>query len=232
MRGEDFIPDIDYLKKQLVIMSTHVSSALEKSFQALFEHELLLAHSIISDDRIINSYELDIDSGVFKYLSMNQPEEADLRLLLAMQKIVISLERIGDHAVNIAESALNIGVQSTSVVFLDLPHMADLTQKMFLEAMQSFHDENGEHASEILTRDEAVDILNANMSRIVKSLVMGGEMSFDLAMELIRVSKNLERIADLSTNIAEEAIFTLEARIVKHHAAEAIPVASEATQTI
>jgi phosphate transport system protein len=218
MRDEDFIPDIAYLKKQLMIMGTHVAAALENSFSSLFERDLLQAQSVIDNDRIVNSYELDIDTGVYKHLSLHQPDPADLRMLLALQKIAIHLERIGDHAVNIAESAIRIAGLSASTLYLDLPHMADLTQKMFLDAIHGFGEEKSEGAAEILLRDEAIDILNANMSRLVKSLVMGGEMSFELAMDLIRVSKNLERIADLSTNIAEEAIFSLEARVVKHQA--------------
>jgi phosphate transport system protein len=216
MYREVELHDIGSLKEQFRLMSVHVREALAAATDALFKHDALLARRVIDQDRVINSFEIDLDSGVYKYLSAHQTNAAELRVLLGIQKIATILERIGDHSVNIAESAISIIGRSEAVDLLDLPAMTSLSRFMLDDALQSFIEADGTIADDILTRDEAIDTINAAMT---KSLVMSNQMPLDLTVELIRISKNLERIADLSTNIAEEAIFTIDARVVKHHAA-------------
>jgi phosphate transport system protein len=198
-------------------MAELVKKSLDLSVKALFESNILLARNVIEADKAINSYEIDIDNSTYGMLVVNPIPPDILRSIISIQKINAMLERIGDHAVNIAESAINLAGTRGEKIFFDLPDMADQSKKMFYDALSSFFDKDVGLADDVLGRDDTIDSLNLSISAEVKAKVLANELSFESAMDLIRVCKNFERIADLSSNIAEETSFAVIGRIVKHH---------------
>jgi phosphate transport system protein len=208
---------LDISKDQLLTMAGLVEKAVASSIRALIESQPLIAQDVIDNDKTINSYEIDIDNSTYNIIAVNQAPADILRVLLSIQKINAMLERIADHAVNIAESAISLSHEPGDVFLFDLPRMAELGLKMFRDALASFFDKNIDLAQKVLAGDENVDDLNILISAGVKDKVHEGVLSFEIAMEIIRISKNLERIADLSSNIAEETCFSVNGTSVKHH---------------
>jgi phosphate transport system protein len=213
---------LDVSKEQLFDMAGLVENALHSSLTALFDSKPLLAREVIASDKAVNSYEIDIDNATFNLLAIaaaapNGAVPGMLRTIVAIQKINAMLERIGDHAVNIAESAISLVCESKDMELFNLPIMADLCEKILHSGIDSFFGNNLDEAEEVLTRDDVIDDLNMRIAASVKEKVQSQMMSFETAMEIIRICKNLERIADLSTNIAEETSFALAGRNIKHH---------------
>ena len=208
---------IEISEYQLSMMAELVKKSLDLSVKALFESNTLLARNVIEADKAINSYEIDIDNSTYGMLVVNPIPPDILRSIISIQKINAMLERIGDHAVNIAESAINLAGITGEKMFFNLPDMADQSKKMFYDALSSFFDKDVGLAEDVLGRDDTIDGLNLSISAEVKATVLAGELSFEAAMDLIRVCKNIERVADLSSNIAEETSFAVIGRIVKHH---------------
>ncbi|MGB7567779.1 MAG: phosphate signaling complex protein PhoU [Chitinivibrionales bacterium] len=209
---------LEISKDQLTSMASLVEKAVTSAIRALTESEPLIAQDVIENDKTLNSYEIDIDNSTYNILAISQVPPEALRIILSIQKINAILERIGDHAVNIAESAISLSRESNDTDLLDLPQMAKLSIKMFEDALNSFFNKNTELAQTVLSSDENIDDLNILIGNNVKTRVQEGKMCFDTAMEIIRVSKNLERIADLSSNIAEATCFSYDGAIIKHHA--------------
>jgi phosphate transport system protein len=208
---------IEISEYQLSRMAELVKKSLDLSLKALFESNILLARNVIDADKAINSYEIDIDNSTYSMLVVNPIPPDILRSVISIQKINAMLERIGDHAVNIAESAINLAGITGEKIFFNLPDMADQSKKMFNDALSSFFDKDVGLAEDVLGRDDTIDSLNVSIAAEVKAKVLAGELSFEAAMDLIRVCKNIERIADLSSNVAEETSFAVMGRIVKHH---------------
>ena len=208
---------IEISRYQLSRMAELVKKALDRSLKALFTPDILLAREVIEADKAINSYEIDVDNSTFGMLTVSNIPPEILRSIVSIQKINAMLERIGDHAVNIAESAINITVAEQEKNLFSLPEMAELCKKMFNDALSSFFDKDVGLAEDVLGRDDKIDNLNVSIAAEVKARVLAGGLSFEAAMDLIRVCKNIERIADLSSNIAEETSFAVMGRIVKHH---------------
>jgi phosphate transport system protein len=209
---------LEISKDLLTSMAGLVKKAVNSSIKALIESEQLIAQDVIENDKALNSYEIDIDNSTYNILAVSHVPPDALRTILSIQKINAILERIGDHAVNIAESAISLARESGDVDLFDLPQMARLTIKMLEDALDSFFNGNPGLAQKVLSGDENIDDLNILIGANVKTRVQEGKMRFETAMEIIRVSKNLERIADLSSNIAEETYFSINGTIVKHHA--------------
>lgn len=218
---------IEIAHDQLFMMAELVSRALESSLKAVFDSNVALAYRVIDNDKAINSYEIDIDNSTFNVLAhvpaLAQMSAEHLRMVLSIQKINATLERIGDHAVNIAESAITLASWGQNRELFELPEMAKGCWAIFHDAIKSFKKKDPTLAQEILGRDDEIDALNVSITNTVKTKIMSGDfgdMSLERGMELIRISKNLERIADLSTNIAEETSFSVLGINVKHHTVE------------
>jgi len=208
---------IEISRYQLSRMAELVTRALDRSLKALFTPDILLAREVIEADKAINSYEIDVDNSTFSLLTLSNIPPELLRSIISIQKINAMLERIGDHAVNIAESAISIAVEEQEKNLFSLPEMADLCKKVLSDTLASFFNKDVSLAEDVLTRDEKIDALNVGILDEVKTKVLAGELSFETGLDIIRVSKNLERIADLSSNIAEETSFAVLGRIIKHH---------------
>ncbi len=215
-----FQHELESLKTTLVKMGSAVEENFTYALQALLEHNNEYAHRVIEGEERINSLEIEIDNAIIDLLALQQPVAGDLRFIIASQKINNDLERIGDHAVNIAESALTLNKICKIEKLFEIPNMAASTKLMLKYSLDSFILLDPKMAQTVLETDDRVDELNRAMTTEVIELLKSDKRSIETGLELIRISRNLERIADMSTNIAEEVIFQTQARVVKHHAEE------------
>lgn len=215
-----FQRDLEKLKSNVIKMGSLVEQSLIEALDAVLNNDAALASKVISSDGKINQCEIEIDNNVVDLLALQQPVASDLRLILAIQKINNDLERIGDHAVNIAESAFRLVETPQQEPLLEIPNMAKIAKEMMQQALNSFIHLNPQMAQTVLESDDRIDALNRGMNSQVVKFIKKDLKSIEGGLELLRISRNLERVADLTTNIAEEVIFQTQARIVKHHAGE------------
>ena len=212
--------ELEELNKQLLLMGGRAETIVLKSVEALRRLDRELANEVFADDKVIDRMELDIDERCLKLLALQQPLARDLRLITAALKICNDLERVGDHGVNIAGSVMRLADKPLLKPLIDIPRMAELASDMLHESLDAFVRRDAEKARRICIRDDAVDRLNDQIFRELVSYMVEDPKTITRAMELILVARNLERVADLATNVAEEVVFIAEARVIKHHAEE------------
>lgn len=212
-----FEDEFEDLRSDLLFMASLAEKSVELSIAALTSRDEKLAHQVIKDDARINMLEVKIDNACVELLARHQPMAGDLRFIASAMKINNDLERIADHAVNIAESTLNLLTEPELKPLIDIPRMAVLAQGMVREALDAFIHREVARAVAVCQRDDEVDGLNDQLLRELVTYMIGDSKSISRALSLILISKNLERIADLATNIAEEVVFMVEARSIKHH---------------
>jgi phosphate transport system protein len=213
-----FERELDSLKTMLMKMASMAEENFHNAIKSLTEHNTPLADKVIENDQRVDALELEIDNAVVDILALQKPVASDLRMIVAALKINNDLERISDHAVNIAQSARTLIASSQVTTYLDIPKMSEITRWMLRDALDSFLHLEPEKARTVLTRDDEIDDINRSNARQVIGLIQEKHLSVEDGLDLIRISRNLERIGDLSTNIAEEVVFLTQARVVKHHA--------------
>lgn len=213
-----FEKELTNLKSKLQNMARLAEESLGFATRALIEEDRNLAETTFTNERTINQLEIEIDHGVADFFALFQPVAIDLRFMLAIQKINNDLERIGDHCINIAQSAISYAGFQQKTGLLELPKMITIGRGMLHDACESFFTKNLHLARTVLETDDIIDELNRSNTREAIQLVKNDKTSIEMALELLRISRNLERIGDLSTNIAEEVIFHVQAKVVKHHA--------------
>jgi len=216
-----FERELEGLKEQLLLMGGRAEGIVLKAVEALRRLDTGLAQEILADDRAIDRMEIDIDERCVRLLALQQPMARDLRFITAALKINNDLERVGDHAVNIAGGVLRLAGQPLLKPLVDIPRMAHLAGGMLHEALDAFVRRDADGARRLCARDDEVDTLNHQVFRELVSFMVEDPTTITRAMELILVARNLERVADLATNVAEEVVFIAEARVIKHHAEEA-----------
>jgi phosphate transport system protein len=215
-----FERELEDLNKQLLLMGGRAETIVLKSVEALRRLDRELANEVFADDKTIDRMELDIDERCLRLLALQQPMARDLRFITAALKICNDLERVGDHGVNIAGSVIRLADKPLLKPLIDIPRMAELASDMLHESLDAFVRRDAEKARRICIRDDAVDQLNDQIFRELLSYMVEDPKTITRGMELILVARNLERVADLATNIAEEVVFIAEARVIKHHAEE------------
>ncbi|MGH7614802.1 MAG: phosphate signaling complex protein PhoU [Gemmatimonadales bacterium] len=213
-----FHDELSELKSRLLAMSAEAQTALAASVEALLQRDSTKAAQVISGDHRIDGFELEIEELVVKLLATQQPMARDLRLLMAAMKISNDLERVGDHAVNIAQSAERLLVSPPIVPEPEIVEMARLARRMLADALDAFVRADGQAGRALCRRDDQVDGLHDSVFRILLTHMMESPHIISAAMELFLVSRNLERVADLATNIAEDVVFMVEGKTIKHHA--------------
>jgi phosphate transport system protein len=212
-----FEDDLRTLKNRLLSMGALVEERARQAVQALMERRLELAEEVIAGDQEVNDLQIEIDDRCLKLLALQQPMASDLRLITAAMKINADLERIGDQAVNIAENAAQLLAHPPLKPWLDLPRMAEMAQQMTRDALDAFVRRDPALARNVLERDDEVDQLKDQNFRVLLTYMMADPGTIERALALILVARNLERIADHATNIAEDVIFLVEAKDVRHH---------------
>ena len=216
-----FDQELEALKSQLLLMGGRTEAIIQKSVEALKRRDGRLAGEVDEDDGAIDRLEIDIEERCVGLLALRQPLAADLRFITASMKISNDLERMGDHAVNIATCAVRLAAVPPLKPLVDIPRMADMAGSMLRDALDAFVRRDAVTARRLCGRDDDVDELNRQLFRELLSYMMEDPATITRALDLILVARNLERVADLATNIAEEVVFIAEARIIKHHADEA-----------
>ena len=217
---EHFVELLEHLRRQLISMGAEVESQVREAVEALVAGDAERAKNIVARDRIVNDMEIRNEEEAIHLLATQQPVARDLRLLVAALKINSDLERIGDHAVNIAEAAERMSQTKPFKPWVDLPHMAEVARGMLRDAIDSFVRMDSELARAVCQRDDVLDDKNKSLIRELLTYMAENPALISACIEIMNVSKNLERVGDLATNIAEDTIFIAEAKWVKHHATE------------
>ena len=215
-----FQDELDQLKARLLVMAGQAEEQVRCAVRALVEHDSDLAERVFMGDQAINALDLEIDERCFKLLALHQPVATDLRVIVSGVKINRDLERIGDFAVNIAEAALRYMEHPPVKRLIDIPRMADLAQGMLRDALNSYVSLDTQLAAEVIERDDALDGIKNQVFRELLSYIVGNPATTEPALDLILISRHLERIGDHATNIAEEVIFIASGQAVRHHVRE------------
>lgn len=206
------------LKEKLFAQAGLVEEMVAKSVRSLVEREESLAKDVIEkDEPKANDLEIEIEEYTVNVMALYQPEASNLRTVIMIIKINNDLERIGDHAVNIAERALYLIPRPKVKPLIDIPRMAALSIEMLKKSLDSFTRNDSDLAVRVCKMDSEVDALLDQITRELLTYVMSDSSTIDRALELILISRNLERIADLATNIAEDVIFMVKGKVIKHH---------------
>jgi len=221
MERHHFETDLQGLKNRLLNMGALVEERVHGAIQALMERNIDSAESIARGDGEVNALQIEIDDRCLKLLALQQPMASDLRLITSAMKINADLERIGDQAVNIAENAIKMLAAPPLKPLIDLTRMAEIAERMTRDSLDAFVRRDPALAREVLGRDDEVDGLKDTVFRVLLTYMMADPGTIERALSLILISRNIERIADHATNIAEDVIFIAEAKDVRHHAEEA-----------
>jgi phosphate transport system protein len=201
-------------------MGSLAERAVHQSVQSVLESKESLAHGVIEEEPAINQMQMEIDDRVVQMLALQQLMATDLRFVLAVSRINADLERIGDEAVNIAQSALRVVQHPHVKPYIDLPRMSRAAEEMVRDSLNALVNKDVELARTVMLRDDQVDHLRDQVFRELLTYMMENSSVVFPAFELILVAKNLERIADHATNIAEDVIYIVAGRDVRHHAAK------------
>jgi phosphate transport system protein len=213
-----FQQELNELKENLLKMAGLAEQAIRNAVEALVGRNTPLAEKTIAEDQKINEMEILIDEACLKLLALHQPLAADLRFITSAMRINTELERIGDQAVNIAERVISLNQEPQLKPYIDIPRMAQITQSMVKDVLDSFVNGDTQLARSVCEDDDLVDALNDQVFRELLTYMMSDPKTITRAVHLIIVSRCLERIADHTTNIAEGVIFMVQALVIKHHA--------------
>jgi phosphate transport system protein len=217
---EHFSEQLEELRRGLILMGAEVERQIQTAVDALIEMDPGKARDVIVADAEIDRMELEIEDQAVHLFALQQPVAVDLRFLIAALKINNDLERIGDHAVNIAEGAERLASQKPFKPFSDIPYMAEVAMSMLKQSLDAFVNRDANLAKQVIRKDDILDEKNISIIRELLTYMAEHPALITYCLELISISKNLERVGDLATNIAEDTIFIAEARWVKHHAAQ------------
>jgi len=210
--------ELEKIRQTLLRMGGLVERMIGESMQALLERDNARAQAVIATDESVDQLEKELDELCRRYIALQQPAAVDLRLLVAAMKIATDLERMGDSAVNVAQATEAINSEPPLKPYIDLPRLARFAQEMAREALDSFVQRDPAAALAVCKRDDDVDALYKQLFRELLTYMMEDPRNITRALHLLLVARNFERIADHSTNIAEDVIFYVEGRDVRHSA--------------
>lgn len=212
-----FDEELKNLKHRLLEMADTAQEMVGLSVRMLVERKPALADEVFTQEDRVNHLEVEIEESVLRLLALRQPIASDLRLLTSILKITSDLERVADQAVNVAQTAQYLLKEPELKPLIDIPQMARLSQKMIREALDAFVRNDAVLADAVCRADDEVDRLRDQIFRELLTYMMENPKNITRAVDLILVARNLERVADHATNIAEDVIFIAEGRNVKHH---------------
>jgi phosphate transport system protein len=213
-----FSVELEELNNKLLQMAGRVESAIDRSVRSLIEQDREQAQQVIRDEPQINRMEMEIDGLITRLLALRQPVARDLRFLTAALKINTDLERIGDLANHIAERSLSLMHHPLVKPMTDIPRMASLVQSMLLKCLEAFVKGDADLARSVLLSDDEVDNLRDAVYKELVETMQRDPGIVPAAVDLIFVARNLERIGDHTTNIAEDVVFLVKGIDVRHHA--------------
>jgi len=213
-----FERDLAELQERLLWMGSLAERAVHQAIHAVLDSDEKLAQNVLEEENTINDLQIELDDRVVQLLALQQLMAVDLRFVLAVSRINVDLERIGDQAVNIAESAQRILRHPRVKPYVDLPRMSELAEEMVRDSLNAVVRRDAELAKSVLLRDDQVDRLRDQIFRELLTYMMTDSSVVFPTFDLILVAKNLERVGDHATNIAEDVIYMVVGRDVRHHA--------------
>ena len=218
---------IEDLKKELILYASLVEGMIEKSIKGLTEKNSALFREVIEiDEKKANNLEIHMDTVCTNFIAQYDPKARDLRLVLMVMKMSSDLERMGDHAVNIAESGMFLIERPPIKPLIDIPRIAEIVMGMLKNGIDAFVHDDDVLAKKVCERDSEVDALRDQILRELITFMSEDPTIIERAMHLLRITSNLERVADLATNISEDVVYLVDGKIIKHHCRESqeIPV--------
>ncbi len=210
--------EVSNLKKTLFGMATVVTEMISKSVKSLVDRNMIMAEEVIKTDRKVDKMEIKIDNLCIKIQALYQPEAQDLRTVTMIMKINNDLERIGDHAVNIAEKVMYLADKPPVKPLIDIPRMGDKSVQMVKESLDAFANRDADLAVAVCKSDDEIDMLEKQVMRELISFMVADPKTIDRAINLILIARDLERVADLATNISEGVYYIVHGKSLKHHA--------------
>jgi len=213
---EKFAQMMESIKKDLIFLAHEVEDSIFKALKALEKQDKKLAKEVFELNKKIDMQEVKIEDQILSLLVLQQPVAVDLRFIVGALKMNNDLERIGDHAVNIANIALKLVGESYIKPLKDIPQMGKITRNMLHDAVHAFINQNAELAREVCARDDEVDELYVRVRQDVMEILKKKKDKYEQGFDLINVARELERVADLTTNLGEEVVFMREATIIRH----------------
>ena len=208
--------EVDRLKKQVLALSTAVEDSVREAVRSLADRDTALANKVIENDVEIDRAEIEVEEECLKILALHQPVAIDLRFIVAVLKMNNDLERIGDLAVNIAERAVFLNDRPRIEIPFDFTGLAEKTQIMLRNSLDSLVNMDAALARRVCAMDDEVDAINREMYDRVKAAIRTHLEHLDSLIALLSVSRYMERIADHATNIAEDVLYMIQGRIVRH----------------
>ena len=215
-----FQDELEHLKARLLEMGGLAEDRLRLAVRALTERDLALVERVLTGDAAINQLHIEVDDRCFKLLALHQPMAVDLRSIVAAVKINTDLERVGDLAVNIGEAAARYLEHPPVKELIDIPRMADIAQGMLRDALDAYVRRDLALAQQVLDRDDELDLLKTEVFRELLTHMLRTQATIEPSIDLILISRHLERVGDHATNVAEDVIFMVSAKDVRHQATE------------
>jgi phosphate transport system protein len=220
MERQHFQQELETLKERLLAMGGLAEDRVRTAMQGLVDREGDLIDQALNGDMPLNELHIEIDDLCLKLLALHQPMAADLRGIMAAIKINSDLERVGDMAVNIAEAARRYTMHPPVKRLIDIPRMASTAQSMLRDALDSYVRGDMQLAQRVLDEDDELDTLKTQVFRELLTYMLQDPTTIEPSLDLILISRHLERVGDHATNIAEDVIFMVSGRDVRHHAAD------------
>ena len=211
-----FQNELEKLKKKILYLAAKVEKNLQMAVRSFTDKDLNMANEVINSDPDIDSLEVEVEEECLKILALHQPVAADLRYIIAVLKINNDLERIADMAVNIAERSKTLTYNSGPLIPFDLQSMLEIAVKMVRDSVDALVKNSTELARQVCIDDDAIDDRHREVYKLAQEAIRKNPEYAEYYVSLISVSRNLERIADHSTNIAEDVIYMIEGEIVRH----------------
>jgi phosphate transport system protein len=211
-----FIDELQVLKSRLLEMGDLATSRIDQAVAGLIARDPQVLSRVIQDDEVVNDYQIELDDRCFKLLALRQPMATDLRLIMATTRITADLERVGDLAVNIAEAAVRYIQHPPVKPLIDLPKMSDMAQRMLRDALSAFVSGDVALAADVLKRDDGLDDLKRQVFQDLMTHMLNNADLIPPALDLVLISRHLERVGDHATNIAEDIVFLVEGRDIRH----------------
>lgn len=217
-----FHDQLGQLKDHLLAMSSRAEDLIALAVEALRLRDVNRAAEVVAGDREVDRMELEAEQLAVQLLALQQPMARDLRFLIGAIKVIADIERVGDHAVNIAQSVQRLhALPWAQLPEISLNEMAERARKMLADSLDAFVRADGALGRDVCGRDDAVDALHDTLFRVLLTHMMADPRTINPALELLLVSRNLERVADIATNISEDAVYLAEGKQIKHHAEDA-----------
>ena len=219
-RGRHFQEELEQLKARLLEMGGLAEEQVRLAVKGLVHRDRDLIARVLTGDDPLNALHIELDNRCFTLLALYQPMAVDLRAIVAAVKINTDLERVGDLAINIAEAAQRYVAHPPVKKLIDIPRMANIAQSMLRDALDAFVRRDTDLAQTVLNEDDTLDSLKTQIFRELLTYMLADPSTIEPALDLVLVSRHLERIGDHATNIAEDVIFMVSAKDVRHHAAD------------